>query len=514
MTFKLGVVLLLPFLLAAALASASCGGGGDGDGDLDADADVNTDADLDGDADGEPDCDVDADGDADVDGDVDGDLDVDSDADLDISDADGSADAESDAPDADVDVDAPDNDNCITGEPFPEDPRLADLIRLYNEANCALNGGDGYIAYSNREAILSQNEPAVIASYLVMYQATSSVEYLRIAINHADAILAWRDDVTGLLDYSGASPPAWSDAHYNADPDDDRAYPYALESGELVYPIADLAQIVINDSALHGLVHPIGRSYLDIALGYRDRVAETLAFHAERFHTEDGLDHPLGWFSVRPDADFLDGLPPGRPLPLNMDSAMGRAHLMLWLAFRDDEPDRASGHLDVARRLAYYALLEMEWVAATEAYRWHYWPLMSYYPEGYVDNGGNTSWEDLSHAALTVELAWLCWHHGAGIFYDEELRRLSRTLRLHLLGEPPFVHRRVDGSGDALEQRYQLGVWLKLIEAEPEHTADTYRRIYETLIDHMGLGPDALGSASGLLALAELVRSWDPAYVP
>ena len=508
MTFKLGVVLLLPLLLAAALASASCGGGGDRDGDLDADADG--DADLDIDADGDLD--------SDVNGDVDGDLDIDSDADL-------YADAEPDRDDADADdipdADAPDgdteavsNDNCITGEPFPEDPRLSDLVRRYNEANCALNDGNGYIAYSNREAILSQNEPAVIASYLVMYRATGSVEYLRIAVNHADAILAWRDDVTGAVDYSGASPPAWGNAHYNADPDDDRAYPYALESGELVYPIADLAQTVINDSELHGLVHPTGRTYLDIALGYRDRVAETLAFHAERFHTEDGLEHPLGWFSVRPDADFLDGLPPGRPLPLNMDSAMGRAHMMLWLAYRDDQPERASGHLEVVQRLAFYALLEMEFVAATEGYRWHYWPLMSYYPEGYVDNGGNTSFEDLSHAAITVEFAWFCWHHGAGIFYDEELRRLSRTLRLHLLGEPPFVHRRVDGSGDALEQRYQLGVWLRLIEAEPEHAADTYRRIYETLIDHMGLGPDALGSASGLLALAELVRSWDAAYLP
>ena len=508
MTFKLGIVLLLPLLLAAALASASCGGGGDGDGDLDADTDGDADGDLD--LDSVADGDIDGNHDADIEDDSDAGLIVDAEFDHDDADADDIPDA--DAPDGDAE--AVSNDNCIIGEPFPEDLRLAALIRRYNESNCALNDGDGYTAYSNREAILSQNEPAVIASYLVMYRATSSVEYLRIAINHADAILAWRDDVTGALDYSGASPPAWSDAHYNADPDDDRAYPYALESGELVYPIADLAQTVINDPALHGIVHPTGRTYLDIALEYRERVAETLAFHAERFHTEGSLDHPLGWFSVRPDADFLDGLPAGRPLPLNMDSAMGRAHMMLWLAFRDDQPERASGHLEIARHLAYYALLEMEFVAATEAYRWHYWPEMSYYPDGYVDNGGNTSFEDLSHAAITVEFAWLCWHHVAGIFYDEELRRLSRTLRLHLLGEPPFVHRRVDGTGDALEQRYQLGVWLRLIEAEPEHAADTYRRVHETLIDHMGLGPDTLGSASGLLALAELVRLWDPAFIP
>ena len=389
------------------------------------------------------------------------------------------------------------------------DPELLALIEAWTAANQYINEGMGYTGWSNREAILSQNEDAVMEAILEIYRATGDVDWLRLFVLHGDAVLAWRDDNAGYTDYSGKSNPIWSDA-YDLYVSEGRAYGFALESGQLGYPLADFAQIVINDADLHALDAGDGRTLHTVATGYVTACEETLSYHHARWHTAtvevDGVSHEVGYFSARADADFLIGISAGGILPVNHQTSLGRMVAALAQA------TGSASHLDRLQRMTRWVDLELI-ADAGDAYVWSYWPTMTYFPEGTVVDGGDNYIEDFSHATLTVEFARASVDAGAEVWDATDLARFSRTFRKNLYtGTPGVFNLRVDGTEPVNREtdRYQSGRFLRAAPYDEGHAAEHYEIARYALLDDLKVhGEGMIGGATGLLSLAEIIRFWE-----
>lgn len=400
-------------------------------------------------------------------------------------------------------------DTGVEGDPDAPDPELVALIEAWTAANATIHGGMGYTGWSNQQAILSQNEDAVMQAILEIYRATEDPSWLRLFVSHGDAVLAWRDDNAGFVDYSGTSQPIWSDA-YELYVRDGKAYGFALESGQLGFPLADFAQLVLNDADLHTLDAGDGRTLYDVATGYVAACEETLAYHHARWHTAtvevDGAPHEVGYFSARADADFLIGISAGGILPVNHQTALGRMVAALHQA------TGSASHLDRLQRMTRWVDLELA-IDPGDAYVWSYWPTMTYFPEGSVVDGGNNSIEDFSHAVLTVEFARASVDAGAGVWDETDLARFSRTFRQNLYtGTPGVFNMLVDGTEPVNREtdRYQAGRFLRVAGYDEGHQAEHYEIARYALLDDLRIHEEGMiGGATGLLSLAELIRFWE-----
>jgi hypothetical protein len=378
---------------------------------------------------------------------------------------------------------------------------VSDEVRLlaaaWDKLNAEVNGGLWYANEDNRAtAVLGNSQDLVMQAYLDMYRATDNRCYLDTLLSLVSMALTKRDDRTGFTDYSGQSNPVWStlDPNYVTD---GKAYPFLVESGNITYPMADLAQLIINDATLHHIEHGSGRTYLDLAQQLVSEVEQTVDFHHQTWHTDTQSGIPIGFYTSLADASGREGIAPDKPVPVNYMSSMGRTLICMHLATGQ------ASYLERAKRLAGFLLLELEYQTESDGYVWYYWPKMSYYPPGTVDNGGNDDVEDLSHAALSVELAALA-HAHAGVFYQTEMQWLANTFteQLHdgATGQLSWL---VDGSGPAATpaQLTMLGHYLMLAPFD----SSIGPIIRSTLIDELGLD-QSLGGAAGLRSLALLIR--------
>ena len=348
---------------------------------------------------------------------------------------------------------------------------------------------------------------------LSMYRATSDISYLHLFVQHADLVLAWRDDNAGFTDYKGESNPVWSNA-YDAYVIGDNAYPFVLETGQLTWPLADFAQMVLNDEELKLQDAGDGRTLSEVALGYVTAAEESLGFHHQRWHTDevsiDGESIQIGWFSAQADEDILVGISPGSGLPVNHQTSLGRTVAALYAAPGDDS------HKDRAQRMARWVALELT-LDPGGSYVWHYWPKMSY-AEGYVDSLAldniHDNIEDFGHATVTIQFAQMVVEAGLGVWDETDLDRFERTFRQNLYtGIPGEFNFLVDGT-HPLESgedgpRYQSARFLRLAPygANP---AEHYEIARYTLLDDLAVHePGKIGGATGLASLAELIRFWD-----
>lgn len=344
----------------------------------------------------------------------------------------------------------------------------------YEDAYDNVAGGDWYRDSDNETATLAWGESYVMMSLAAMYRATGDPEYLVRLAWHADAVLAMRDDQRGVADYRGVSGACWRNLHYQPN---DEPYCYAVHSGMVGYPIADLAALVLRDG-LHGVPTLDGLTLGDKAASYVVAMEETVAYHEDQWNA-------AGYYVFRSDATFLGY--PGVDLPLNQSNALGR----LLLVLHDVTGDAA--HLDKATALAQRFMAQIS-IGSDGEYGWNYW-------------GGTFSGygEDISHAAINVDFAALCAARGV-VFDDAALEGFAQTFLGPVYVDDRTVSNYV-GGGATNDPSYhpQIGRWLRLTPAMSAVYTGV-RDIYD--LDYPG---DGVASASvlyswGLLAEFELVH--------
>ncbi len=199
-------------------------------------------------------------------------------------------------------------------------------IDRYDTAYSSVNGGDGYKTYHNETATLAWGEGYIMMSFVAAYEGTGDLAYLDLLADHADHVLANRDDNRGVVDYRAISGACWRNLHYQPN---DEPYCYAVHSGMITYPMAAFARIVRDDPTLWTQTTYDGSTYLAKAEKFVTACYETIAFHEDQW-ADDG---DAGYYQFRYDATFLPY--PGRDLPLNQGNALGRTIASLAVSEND-----------------------------------------------------------------------------------------------------------------------------------------------------------------------------------
>jgi hypothetical protein len=375
---------------------------------------------------------------------------------------------------------------------------FGEQARLMNAFDARMAAvGDYHSLDTNREGLLGNNEPGYLDAMLDAFETTKHQRYLAHFVQHADRVLSRRDDRAGFTNYRGISGPTWSDGLYT----NGTFVSYLIEDGALIAPLARFASIVRKEPCLAEAVDPGGRAFPQIARAYVDAAAQTVAFHiAEDWHTGTARDLDLGYFTTPTDAAFIPSEVPGKPVPLNYQSAIGRAFVYLYAATGDDS------YAGYARRLGAYALLEMKYRADVDAYSWPAWPQMPYWPGAGLAQ--YPSADDLSHSVLTTEFAVALHEEGLGMFYPTELGRMAHAYtRLVYLGVESTLALFIDGTGPSAGTREcSFGKLSGLSVADPTLWDTAYEvMVSRHHVDDSGPLP-ANDAFPGLVRLAKYAR--------
>jgi hypothetical protein len=270
-----------------------------------------------------------------------------------------------------------------------------------------LNNGNGYSFDNNLMGNLAWGESYVMMAYLKMYRATKNTVFLKKVITHSIRVMSERDDRQGRFDYRNKSEAVWSAANpsytLNAEP-----YAFIVHSGMITYPMADLAQLIINTPDLQDEISEEGKSFLDIAEWLVLEISLTVAAH------EDQWDQKSGTYRFRNSPILEYG---SEILPFNQSTALGRTLLMMYKATQNEH------YLDKARQIAIHFKSALNYDEQTDSYRWKY------------SVKEKEEIEDISHAAIELDFARLCYQNDL-IFEEINLKRFANTFLEKIYLEP------------------------------------------------------------------------------
>jgi len=373
---------------------------------------------------------------------------------------------------------------------------------------------DWYLNVTDRESSFAEmtvNQGDVLNAFLTMYEATRDQKYLQKFVRHADRIMSFRDDQARFTDWKGESNAVWSNGYdpYLAIGHEDKQYAAAVETGNLIYPLARFAFLVRQSGPdIRGsMVTPRSPSedFETLAGKYLTYAIESFNYHFRWYSMDRQRGFDIGWYFAEPFGHVSRRIAPGKPLPMNWQASMGRATIMIYKAGNfsaESSPYQAS------LRLCNYFLLEMEY-QSDESYAWRGWPTMRYYPPGHVVD--HDFWQHYGHSYIDLEFMALCNRH-IGVFHATEMGRLSRTISGRIFTS-------------AYQFRYDLGpnpTSSNVLQYEGLSFAGLYfpfastspgleRLIYDALITygqihHSLTGyPGTYGAGTSLRSLAEVV---------
>jgi len=346
----------------------------------------------------------------------------------------------------------------------------------FEDAYDNVEGGDWYMGIDNETAQLAWGESYVLWSLMAMARSTEHPMYVDRMARHIDALLAQRDDARGVADYRGVSGACWRNTSYQ---DGGEPYCYAVHSGMLAYPIADLAAFVATWRHRDALAYD-GETFAAKAGVYAEAAIATAAYHDDEWND-------AGYYVFRGDATFLAFA--GKDQPLNQSNAMGLA----LLALHDLTGEAA--YLERAMALA-KRMRAMMTASPSGGLVWNYW-------------GGpyKAPGEDISHAALNVEFAVQAARRGV-VFTEADLDKIATTFLEHVYIDDSTFSDFIGGGGvNDPGYRAQIGRWLALTPVRGAIYAavhDAYQRDYPAA---------GVGSGSLLLGWANLA-AFEPRVCP
>jgi hypothetical protein len=342
----------------------------------------------------------------------------------------------------------------------------------FDRFDSLLNNGNGYSNYNNFAGTLAWGESYIMMSYMAMYRATNNVGYLKKLIMHAENVIKQRDDMHGRVDYRGISRPTWVATKYSIN---NEPCAWVVHSGMITYPIADFSQLVINSPNLQRETSYSGKTFINVANWLKDKVAETIAAH------DNEWDNIIGVYRF-PNASVIDF--PNAVMPINQYAAMGRTLLMMYLATGEET------YLNKATKLAHHFYNNLKIDNRVGSYIWNYWSSSS---------NINTNREDISHASIEVDFAFLCYKNGV-LFNKADMNRFASTFKNSLYIEPLLFASKVDGSG-ANDKGDATGRWLNLSIFDK----DIYNIVADVFMDTAIYQTTKVSSGFTFLSIANLL---------
>ena len=287
-----------------------------------------------------------------------------------------------------------------TADPAPAldeyaSPARYDALYLGDHLDDALknvSNEQGGIAWGLSYRMMSLNE---------MFRVTGDVKYLVANLKCIQAVLAARDDKTGVKTWKGIVAPAWSSGKYA---ERGRAV-FAVHTGIITWP---MLEFVLLAKGAPGFASQQG----DQLQAITSAVMQSLAWHDPQWC--DGPAPGEGHYIGMDQENVLEG----KPLPGNRQSAMGMALWMSWKVTGN------TTHRDHALAIGLYIKNRLT-PAPDGGFYWPYWlpaePVAGEQPKESV------SGEDVSHAGLTIELPIALAADGQ-VFAKADTLRLANTV--------------------------------------------------------------------------------------
>lgn len=275
----------------------------------------------------------------------------------------------------------------------------------------------------------------------LMYEKTHDVKYANVLIGTMGNVIDRRDDLRGqvsglnqIFDYRNVSGAAWSHNHYNyPKADSGKTYAHLVHSANITYPMAKFAAIVKKDTTIQNTMYNSGGRYNGltfkvIANDLKQKVSETLIYHKNQWYTEP--NNMIGYYKERNDNPPIKNA--GEILPFNMQSAMGRVLVQMYLA--TDNPD----YLIQINQIANFLKANTSFNANLQSNKWTYWKK-------------DTSREDISHGGLTISFPYECHKYGilngsTPIYSDSDMNAYANTLTRDIYQSPLYINNGVDYS--------------------------------------------------------------------
>jgi hypothetical protein len=262
---------------------------------------------------------------------------------------------------------------------------------------------------TNDQGNIAWGEAYTLQALAEMLDHTRDPRYADLFVKLGDWVLFARDDRHGRRDeFRGRVVPAWSSTSYTSG----KRYTWAVHTGMIAAPLARFTAIVRRNPALAG-------RYAKDADRFLKSAEESVAVHDDQYRTGPGSDE-----------GYLYGLSLGGNLPLNMQNALAIA----WISL--DDATGTTRHRERTARLARFFRNRLR-QTENGAYVWAYRPPL---------DKPDTSFEDISHAAINVAFATVCFEHRI-VFTQEDLGRLERTLLTRVLRSEDTAANNVGGTG-------------------------------------------------------------------
>jgi hypothetical protein len=215
---------------------------------------------------------------------------------------------------------------------------------------------------------------------------------------------------------------------------------YTVHDGMVLYPIAQLIEIVLNDAGLQ-------ERFLGKIQSYIRLIREVFVTKWEKYWVE--LDNDAGAYRF---TESPTERAPDRLLPHNQYNAMCRVYLVLQDKNVLDDPKLR----EKARKMVRYFRSNLR--PTGDAWTWNYWDW---------GDGEHSGVEDSSHASINVGTAIEAYHRGIE-FDPQDMARFARTLLDQMWNgslEDPVVGDRVDTNKG--ERYFPIKDWIELCEFSP-----------------------------------------------
>ncbi len=269
-----------------------------------------------------------------------------------------------------------------------------------------------------------------LTALVEMLDATHDSKYAQQFARLADWVAAARDDHHGLRDeVRDGVEPAWGSTGYSKG----RRYVWAVHTGVIAAPMARFAAVVRSDSSLSLRWKADADRLLKIA---RDAVR----VHADEFREGPGPDEGYVY------CPYLK-----KHLPLNMQNALALA----WLAI--DDATKTQIYRERVTCLARFLKHRLRTMEEDGSYVWAYWPALE---------STDTTFEDISHAAINVDFMVRCFEHGL-VFTRDDLGRLEKTLCRRVVVSDDQIFDTVGGTGSCNRYRSAVLRWARLARHSP-----------------------------------------------
>lgn len=221
---------------------------------------------------------------------------------------------------------------------------------------------------------------------------------------------------------------------------------FAVHTGQITYPVAMFCRIVRRDPRLH-------QRYNAVAARFVQAIRNAVAVH-DREWEDDGDKGWLRWAkgTALPDDGVI--------IPLNQALILGATYAEL-STLTDEDPSYARRARLLARGFRQSITID-----AGGAALWPYWPVFSEMYRGFAktgspatdiseytpSNGAARQYEDMSHAALSLEFATTAYRHGIEMTSDDlapMAKTFTQNIARYRADGTPYSAWTLNGGGDA-----------------------------------------------------------------